>query len=92
LDRYVVIEVEYDLIVENRISGNTEWAQYVQKVRAAVEAEKVRHIVSPRASIYGARLLATGAIPRDRVEEMCIWKGLDAANRGRVLSRMGSMS
>jgi cobaltochelatase CobS len=91
LDRFATIFVDYDEMVENALAGNSDWAAYVQKVRAAVAEEKVRHIVSPRASRNGAKLLA-GGMDRQAVEESCIWKGLDDAQKGRVLSRMGAMA
>jgi MoxR-like ATPase len=88
LDRFVVMEVDYDEQLEKQIAGDAEWVKRVQAVRAAVTVEKVRHIVSPRASIMGAKMLAAG-MERSVVEEACIWKGLDAGNRARVASRMG---
>lgn len=88
LDRFVIVEVDYDEAAELTWAGNDDWTMYVQKIRSAIEAEKVRHIVSPRASIYGARLLAAG-MERDLVIERCVWKGLDATNRQRVVARMG---
>lgn len=87
LDRFQVYEVDYDEQLEVKLAGNEEWTRYVQKVRAAIDAEKVRHVVSPRASISGAKLLAAG-MDRAKVEEACIWKGLDTTNRARVLHRM----
>jgi hypothetical protein len=60
LDRFTVFEVDYDEALELAIAGNEDWTRYVQKVRKAVEREKVRAIVSPRASISGAKLLAAG--------------------------------
>lgn len=90
LDRFCILEVDYDEMLELELSGNVEWARYVQKVRKAVELEKVRHVVSPRASIMGAKLLAAG-MEWELVEERRVWKGLDAAQRARVVSRMGSM-
>jgi energy-coupling factor transporter ATP-binding protein EcfA2 len=87
LDRFVVIEVDYDEIAELAWASNDDWTLYVQQVRKAVSDEKVRHIVSPRASIYGARLLAAG-MERELVAERCIWKGLDATNRARVIGRL----
>ena len=90
LDRFQVYEVDYDEQLEVKLSGNAEWTAYVQKVRAAIDAEKVRHVVSPRASISGAKLLAAG-MARAKVEEACIWKGLDTTNRQRVLARMARM-
>lgn len=87
LDRFCIIEVDYDEDLELKLAGNPEWTRYVQKVRAACDAEKVRHIVSPRASIYGARLLAAGE-QWDTVTERRIWKGLEPQQRSRVESRM----
>lgn len=89
LDRFQVYEVDYDEQLEIKLAGNEEWTKYVQRVRHAIDAEKVRHVVSPRASIAGAKLLAAG-MARAKVEEACIWKGLDTTNRQRVLARMGS--
>jgi cytidylate kinase len=90
LDRFVILEVDYDDQLELEIAGDAEWVRRVQKVRRAVEAEKVRHIVSPRASIMGARMLAAG-MDSALVEEACIWKGMDTSNRTRVEARLGGM-
>lgn len=90
LDRLAIFEVDYDEMLELELSGDVEWARFVQKVRKAVELEKVRHVVSPRASISGAKLLAAG-MDRAKVEEATIWKGLDGAQRSRVAHRMGSL-
>lgn len=87
LDRFVVIDIDYDEVAELAWALNDDWTLYVQQLRAACDAEKVRHIISPRASIYGARLLAAG-MERKLVEERCIWKGLDATNKARVLGRV----
>lgn len=90
LDRFVVIEIDYDEQAELSWAADDDWTMYVQSVRKAIDQEKVRHIVSPRASIYGARLLAAG-MERKLVEERCIWKGLDNTNKARVLTRMGAL-
>lgn len=87
LDRFQVFEVDYDEQLELELTGDAEWCRYVQKVRRAIEAEKVRHIVSPRASMAGARLLAAG-MDRSKVEEATVWKGLEKAQRDRVVFRM----
>lgn len=88
LDRFVVIEVDYDEVAELAWAADDDWTLYVQQVRKAIADEKVRHIVSPRASIYGARLLAAG-MERTLVEERVIWKGLDTAQKQRITARMG---
>jgi len=55
----------------------------VRKVRAAVAEMKVRHVVSPRATINGSKLLAAGW-SWSQVEEAVIWKGLDAETKTKV--------
>lgn len=87
LDRFVIVEIDYDEVAELTWAANDDWTMYVQQVRKAIADENVRHIVSPRASIYGARLLAAG-MDRKLVEERCIWKGLDVTNRARVAGRL----
>lgn len=85
LDRFQTFEIDYDEQLEIQIAGNDSWTKYVQAVRHAIESEKVRHVVSPRASIVGAKLLAAG-MERAKVEEACIWKGLDYAQRVRLIA------
>lgn len=87
LDRFAVFEVDYDEALEVQLCGNAKWAARVQAIRKAVEAEKVRHIVSPRASIGGAKLLAAG-MDQKLVEEAVVWKGLDQSNRFRVEAKL----
>jgi MoxR-like ATPase len=84
LDRFQVFEVNYDEDLEAAIAPNEDWTLWVQSIRAAIEAEKVRHIVSPRASIIGGKMLARG-MSRKQVEEACVWKGLDAPSRQRIV-------
>jgi len=83
IDRFDFFEVDYDEALEHEIAGDTEWTTYVQKIRAQVMAQQVRHIVSPRASIRGARMLAAG-MDRGVVADATIWKGLAADVRRRI--------
>lgn len=59
------------------------WLDRVTGIRAKVEASKVRHIVSPRATMTGAKLLAAGWQWAE-VEEAVLWKGLDADSRAKL--------
>lgn len=59
------------------------WVRRVQALRAGAAKEKARIIISPRASIYGVKLLAAG-IEQSMVESMVIWKGADADIRRRI--------
>jgi len=83
LDRFQVFEIDYDEDLEHELAGDIEWSTHVQRVRAAILKENVRHIVSPRASIIGARMLASG-MDRHTVEVACIWKGLAPDAKSRV--------
>lgn len=87
LDRFVVIDWDYDEELERNLVSNTAWVNSVQATRAAVEELKVRMIVSPRASIYGAQLLAAG-LTEDVVEEMVIWKGVDPETVTKVKNKI----
>ena len=83
LDRFAFIAWNYDEALELRIAGNGEWCRRVQSIRRAVDALKVRAVVSPRASIYGAKLLAQG-LDRATVETLTVWKGLDDATVTKI--------
>jgi len=75
LDRFQIYEVDYDEELEVFLAGNEPWARYVQAVRAAAEEAKIRHVISPRASIAGAKLLAAG-MSLTKVVQATIWKGM----------------
>lgn len=59
------------------------WLERVRTVRAKVEENKIRHVVSPRATILGTRLLAAGW-PWADAEEAVIFKGLDSDARAKI--------
>lgn len=60
-----------------------EWLARVRSVRASVDREQIRTVVSPRATLSGVTLLAAG-IGRYWVEEMVLWRGMTADARARV--------
>lgn len=59
------------------------WLARVQSVRGKIERHKVRHVVSPRATVMGTKLLCAGWGWAD-VEEACIFKGLDSDTRAKI--------
>lgn len=87
LDRFAFIDFDYDEELETRICGNATWAKRVQSLRAAAFAEKARITISPRASINGAKLLAQGKLTQKRIEDIVVWKGIDADLRRRIEQR-----
>lgn len=87
LDRFVFLDWKYDENLERKLAKNQEWTEYVQKIRRYIEAQRIRHVVSPRASIYGAKLLANG-ISQEIVEQTILWKGLDEATKTKILENI----
>lgn len=87
LDRFVFIDWKYDEKMETELAKNDEWSSYVQKVRKVVEDLKIRYVVSPRASLHGATLLAIG-IEQEVVERTCLWKGMDEATIQKIKSHI----
>jgi cobaltochelatase CobS len=60
LDRFVSLAWDYDEDLEREISGNDDWTRKVQKYRAAARKRGLKVVISPRASINGARMLTAG--------------------------------
>jgi len=86
LDRFVVMEHDYDEDLERAIVGNDEWCSNVQKYRHAAEQLGERVIISPRASIKGAIMLKAG-MSWKRVEETVIWKGIDHDIKMKIINK-----
>ena len=90
LDRFAFLEWGYDEKLERLMAGDmAEWSVRVQAVRAAVDRLGVRHVVSPRASMFGGQMLAAG-FGLDQVEAMVLWKGLDADSVSKVKAEVRS--
>jgi hypothetical protein len=89
LDRFYVVPMDYDEILERSIYGDTEWTRFVQRVRAAIKSYNgaIRHVVSMRAIDSGSRALAAG-IDRQSVERAVIWKHLGAAEIQKIRAVM----
>lgn len=84
LDRFAVVEVDYDLELEKLFSnGNTKWLAHVWKVREAVNEKKIRHVVSSRAIAMGAVALADGDEWRE-VNDTYLYKGMSANDRKKI--------
>lgn len=84
LDRFATMALDYDQKLERRLalacvpkeaeSSVRAWVTHVQKVRKAARDRGIRIVVSMRASIHGARLLAAGWEPA-AVEAAVLYKG-----------------
>jgi cobaltochelatase CobS len=77
IDRFSFIEFGYDDDLERALATDQAWCAYVQLVRKAVADRGLNHLVTPRATYDGCKLLAAG-FDVERVKAMCVYKGLDA--------------
>lgn len=75
LDRFAVVDFDYDEELEREWAGNDDWTAHVQKLRKAAFDLKERVVISPRASIRGAKFIASGGTWNE-AEELYIWKGV----------------
>lgn len=76
LDRFVYLEWPLDEALETAIAPDAAWCKRVQAVRATAASRGVQgHLVTPRATVYGAALLAAG-LDQATVETMVLRKAL----------------
>lgn len=87
LDRFVVIDFDYDDELEMKLANNQIWTIYIQQLRRTAWNLKERIVISPRASIYGAKLLSAGFNQKE-VEQMVIWKGISKDIENRIKSNL----
>jgi hypothetical protein len=89
LDRFVVMDVEIDEDLEERIAlrhapshadAVMELIDEIRDLRSLAETKKLPVIISPRASIDGAKLLEAGATV-DQVFQWRVVRGLSDAHR-----------
>lgn len=91
-DEFAFLTLDYDESLELRLATAranddhalaSSWVRRVQQVRKLIREHNVQHVVSMRASIMGAAMLAQG-VERDVVEEAIIWKGLGTDERAKL--------
>lgn len=85
LDRFAVVDFEYDEELERAIACNDEWVEKIIRYRKRAFDLKMRVVISPRASIYGAKLLAAG-MKEKLVEELVVWKGVSAEIKNKIMA------
>lgn len=83
IDRFAFMEWTYDDDLERALSQDARWVVYVQKARQAVADRGLTHLVTPRATYDGCKLLAAG-FDWDTVADMVVYKGLDADTRRQI--------
>lgn len=87
LDRFAFLDWPYDLKLERRLASNEAWVNYIEKVRKGLDDLRIRHVVSPRASILGATMLAAG-MPEAKVRQLFVFKGMAEDDRAKLMTRL----
>lgn len=87
LDRFAMLDWPYDEALERALTGLDAWTAYVQAARAVCTAQKIRHIISPRASMGGAIYLRAG-LDFETVANLTVWKGLAPEATTRIIQAM----
>lgn len=90
-DRFKIVTVDIDERLEAEIAhaqnedraAVTSWIERVRRMRRNVAQHGLQVIVSPRATIDGARMLTVGFTP-DEIAEMTVLDGLSADQRAKV--------
>ena len=90
LDRFIIVDVEYDEQLENALTNNEQWTSIISQIRQTINKFGIKMIVSPRASMDGADLLDAGFNIND-VLEMCIFKGCDNDVKTKILKDIKSL-
>ena len=87
INRFAGVDVDYDEVAELDWAGHDQkpWVEYVQRVRRAAENHQMRVIISPRASINGAKLLRAG-MAIEKVAKATIFFGMSKDDKERLLS------
>lgn len=75
LERFVVVDFDYDEDLEMSISTNKPFTTKIQALRKAVRELGEKVVISPRASTKGGVLLSQG-FAESEVLDMVVWKGV----------------
>lgn len=88
LDRFYVVNMDYDEQLERALYGHHEWVLYVQAARKAMrEIGGIRHVISMRAIQSGLKMLDT-TVPRPKMEQACLWRHLQADDVAKIKRAM----
>ena len=95
LDRFDFVEWAYDEALEREIALTLttdreialRWTSYIQAVRKAIAKLGIRHIVSPRATMNGVKLLTAG-VSETKVRETSVYKSLKPDEVKRIEAQL----
>lgn len=83
LDRFVVLDFDYDEALELAIGSDDNWTKHVQALRKAANDLKEQIVISPRASVEGGKLIKNGW-DKKKVENMVVFKGANKDVESRI--------
>ena len=84
LDRFTMINIDYDLELEKTITHCDKWMHVIEQLRENIDRYDLKVIVSPRASQKGADMYEAG-IPVPDIIEMQILKGASEDVRMKLM-------
>lgn len=87
VDRFAFLEWLYDDALETALATDAKWCEFVQDARKAVADRGLPHLITPRATYDGCKLLEAG-MDWPEVAEAVVWKGLDAETIAQVMRTM----
>lgn len=87
VDRFAFVEFGYDDSLETALATNAPWCAYVQDARRAVGERGLTHLITPRATYDGCKLLEAGLTAAE-VASAVVWKGLDTETVAQIQRSM----
>lgn len=84
LDRFCVLDWPIDAALERKLCGHAKWLEVVRAIRKHAESEGLRLLVTPRASINGAVMLAA-SMPYKQVLTSTILKNVPADKQAYIV-------
>jgi len=75
VDRFASLTWPIDEKLEAAITPNAQWVREVQRLRANAATKGLKVIISPRASLHGAKLIEAG-LSWEEALETCVRKGM----------------
>lgn len=88
LNRFLVLEWDYDRDLESAIAPHEAWCEYVWKVRDCVSEHSMRYVVGTRQIINGGELIEAG-FDWDDAKTMTLFPGWKADDVARVEAQVG---
>lgn len=76
LNRFARMTFPVDMKLEQQLGALPEWTSYIQTVRAALEKAGIKAVISPRQSIMGGKMIASGQFTPERARDLLIYPGM----------------